>query len=92
MEIENAKSLKDVFMEATKMAAEKYGVKRKAKGWQKKFTRIKQEYAMYFWPRYQSLEETKTTRGSTKSLNSLLVCMSSNVQGTSRSRSCFFDR
>lgn len=41
------KSLKDVFVEATKLAEKEHGVKRTAKGWQKKFTRMKQEYTAF---------------------------------------------
>lgn len=37
-------SLKDVFKGAVNLAEQSHGIKRTAKGWQKKFTRIKQEY------------------------------------------------
>lgn len=39
------KSLKELFVEGTKLAAEEHGIKRTAKGGQKSFTRTTQEYS-----------------------------------------------
>lgn len=41
------KILKDIFKEAVKLAEQRHGIKRNAKGWQKKFSRIKQEYSAF---------------------------------------------
>lgn len=41
------KSLEELFAEATKLAKSEYGVKRTAKGWQKKFNLIKQDYSAF---------------------------------------------
>ena len=44
---EQKKSLKEVFELAVKLAERENNIKRTAKGWQKKFTRIKQDYSAY---------------------------------------------
>lgn len=39
--------MKEVFAEATKLSNEKHSVLRNAKGWQKNFTRIEQQYSTF---------------------------------------------
>lgn len=41
------KRFKEVFVKATKLAEQERGIKRTAEEWQKKFTRIKQEYSAF---------------------------------------------
>ena len=41
------KSLKEVFTKATELAKKENGINRSAKAWQKKCTRMKQEYSAY---------------------------------------------